>query len=165
MRLKKTVLWRMERFLYFSWYARKILYCYRAHVAKTIVHRLKARREKRRRGLLILFQEFREHMLSHGVEKWREVVRATKATNVIRRWAKRELRRIRRKRVKIITRGAGGVMLGLARVVVVRRWASAVKVNMALKRHIAKRALVEITRKGKREGEILVAMKEVRKRR
>ena len=165
LRLKKQTIYNMVQFGYYSRFAKKILYCYRAHIAKTIASRLKARREKRRRGFLIVFREFRSHMLGHGLKKWTEVVRATSAADVIQKFVREKLRRIRRVRVLLVSRAAGCAMVGLASVVTARRWVGGCVINSAAKGRVARNALLRMRMKREREGEVLCLMKESIRRR
>jgi hypothetical protein len=165
LRATKYTLHRWTMYTHFSKNAKRVLYCYRAHIAKTIVWRMKERREKRRKAIMAVFAEYRRHMFMLGLDKMQEVVRASNAAEVMQRFVRRELKRIRTKRVALVSIGAGSVLMGLTAAVVVRRWTSGVKINRLTKMHFARAVTRTLRAKRIREAEILTRCKVVRERR
>ena len=164
-RRKVNFLHRWEKFKFFAKNSNKIVRCYRAYIAKTIVIRLKNRREKRRKGLIVLFKEFREHMLQVGLHRLRDVVRSEKAALLITKFVRFHLRRLTIKRTKIIARSLTPIIVGLSSIIVAKRWTAGSSINKASKRKILSMRIFELRRRGVRYAEIAIRMGVKRTRR
>ncbi|GMI15428.1 hypothetical protein TrVE_jg5292 [Triparma verrucosa] len=164
-RMKIYFLNKWAGFVRIARFSNKIVRCYRAYIAKTIVKRLKWRREKRREGIIKMIKEFREHMLGVGLRRLRDYVRADKAASKIQKFVRKELSRIRLKRIRFFTVSITPVIVGLSSTVAASRWISALKINRRFKIWLSRIKARELREKAMRLGEIYCRMTVRRQRR
>ena len=165
LRLTKYTVHRWLQYTNYSKTAAKVVKCYRVHVAKTILVRMKLRREKRRKAILNVFHEYKVHMLSLGMDKMQAVVRSGNAAETIQRFARFHLKRIRAKRVHLVSSAVGAVLMGLSRAVTIQRYVNGRRFNLFAKLYLARAHARFLRAKKIREAEIFVKCKVVRERR
>ncbi|GMH55274.1 hypothetical protein TrLO_g5113 [Triparma laevis f. longispina] len=139
-------------------FSNKIVKAYRAYIAKTLMARMRWRRQKRREGIVKMFKEFREHMLGVGFLRLRDCVRADKAASKIQKFVRFHLKRIRRKRINLFVASVCPVIIGLASTVSSTRWIGGLKINRLIRFWLARVRVRVMRERAMRLGEIYCRM-------
>lgn len=144
---------------------KRIKKCWFAFVAKTIAKRFVERREKRKKGMLLLLAGYRAGMLSVGMRRMQHFVLMTAKANQLQRVLSAILKRIRKRRVELVSNVVGASLVGLSVTVVSSRWCGARRINKVAKRYLWEEKLRAIRRNAQRYGEIILKCTKERERR